>query len=64
MLILAVADILLWKDKKQTLTVMLMLVAFYFNFIATGYTAITAFSKLLLAVSLFLFIQGKLPQKM
>ncbi|KAI3468335.1 hypothetical protein Pfo_024998 [Paulownia fortunei] len=58
-----VADTLLWRDKKQTLTVLLILAAFYFNFIATGYTVITAVSKLLLAASVFLFLHGKLPQK-
>ncbi|KAL8063540.1 hypothetical protein ABFX02_01G032600 [Erythranthe guttata] len=58
-----VADILLWRDKKQTLTVLLILAAIYFNFIATGYTVITAVSKLLLTTAVFLFIHGKLPQK-
>lgn len=62
--ILAVAEALLWRDKKQTLTILLILAAVYFNFIATGYTIITAVSKLLLVASLFLFIHGKLPQKM
>ncbi|KAG8375454.1 hypothetical protein BUALT_Bualt10G0101600 [Buddleja alternifolia] len=58
-----VADTLLWRDKKQTLIVLMILAAFYFNFIATGYTVITAVSKLLLAASIFLFIHGKLPQR-
>ncbi|KAI3454023.1 hypothetical protein Pfo_010686 [Paulownia fortunei] len=58
-----VADSLLWRNKKQTLTVVLILAAFYFSFIATGYTTVTAVSKLLLAASIFLFIRGKLPQK-
>ncbi|KAG8381904.1 hypothetical protein BUALT_Bualt05G0021300 [Buddleja alternifolia] len=58
-----VAETLLWRKKKQTLIVMLILAAFYFNFIATGYTVITAVSGLLLAASVFLFIHGKLPQK-
>ncbi|KAL3819083.1 hypothetical protein ACJIZ3_004988 [Penstemon smallii] len=58
-----VADTLLWRDKKKTLAVVLILAAFYFNFIATGYTVITAVSKLLLFASLLLFIHSKLPQK-
>ncbi|CAA3006607.1 3beta-hydroxysteroid-dehydrogenase decarboxylase [Olea europaea subsp. europaea] len=58
-----VADMLLWRNKKQTLTVLLILAAFFFNFIATGYTIITAVSKLLLAASIFLFIHAKLPEK-
>ncbi|KAF7148542.1 hypothetical protein RHSIM_Rhsim03G0017900 [Rhododendron simsii] len=59
----AVADILLWRNKKQTLTTVFILVAVYFNFIAPGYTIITAVSKLLLVVSVFLFIHGILPEK-
>ncbi|KAI8562191.1 hypothetical protein RHMOL_Rhmol03G0015600 [Rhododendron molle] len=58
-----VADILLWRKKKQTLTTVFILVAVYFNFIAPGYTIITAVSKLLLVVSVFLFIHGILPEK-
>lgn len=64
MITFAVANTLLWRDKKQTLTALLILAAFYFNFVATGLTFITAVSKLLLVVSIFLFIHGKLPQKM
>ncbi|GKV03714.1 hypothetical protein SLEP1_g15971 [Rubroshorea leprosula] len=58
-----VADTLLWKDRKQTLTVILVLVAIYYNFIASGSTLITALSKLLLVASIFLFIHGCLPDK-
>ncbi|XP_073301684.1 3beta-hydroxysteroid-dehydrogenase/decarboxylase-like isoform X1 [Primulina huaijiensis] len=58
-----VADVLLWRNRKETFTLLLMLAAFYFNFIATGYTAITIVSKLLLAASVFLFIHSKLPKK-
>ncbi|XP_031113563.1 3beta-hydroxysteroid-dehydrogenase/decarboxylase [Ipomoea triloba] len=58
-----VADTLLWRDKRQTLITALVLAAIYFNFIAVGYTMITATSKLLLVASIFLFIHGKLPQK-
>ncbi|KAH6837097.1 3beta-hydroxysteroid-dehydrogenase/decarboxylase isoform 2 [Perilla frutescens var. hirtella] len=58
-----VADTLLWRDKKHTLTVLVILAAFYFNFVATGFTLITSVSKLLLLASAFLFVHGKLPQK-
>ncbi|GLT97197.1 hypothetical protein SLE2022_147730 [Rubroshorea leprosula] len=59
-----VADTLLWKDRKQTMTAILILVAIYYNFIASGSIIITALSKLLLVVSVFLFIRGCLPEKM
>lgn len=58
-----VADILLWRHKKQTLTTVFILAAIYFNFIAPGYTVVTAVSKLLLVVSIFLFVHGILPEK-
>ncbi|KAF9680920.1 hypothetical protein SADUNF_Sadunf06G0171800 [Salix dunnii] len=58
-----VADTLLWKDKKQTLITLLVLVAIYYNFIASQSTIVTAASKLLLVVSIFLFIHGNLPEK-
>lgn len=59
-----IADMLLWKNKKQTLTAALALIIVYYNFVASGYTIITAFSKLLLATSIFLFIHGILPDKL
>ncbi|OVA04225.1 3-beta hydroxysteroid dehydrogenase/isomerase [Macleaya cordata] len=58
-----VADTLLWKDKKQTISTLLVLIAFYYYFIASGYTLITAVSKLLMVATLFLFIHGILPAK-
>lgn len=57
------ADILLWRNKRQALATVLILVAFYFNFIVPGYTLITAVAKLLLVASIFLFIHGKIPVK-
>nr|DAD37155.1 TPA_asm: hypothetical protein HUJ06_007796 [Nelumbo nucifera] len=39
------------------------MIAFYYYFIASGYTAITAISKLLFAVTVFLFVHGLLPAK-
>ncbi|KAF8388706.1 hypothetical protein HHK36_025386 [Tetracentron sinense] len=58
-----VADILLWKDKKQTLATVLVLIFYYYYFIAPGYTIITAVSKLLLMTTVILFIHGILPAK-
>ncbi|KFK32519.1 hypothetical protein AALP_AA6G253500 [Arabis alpina] len=58
-----VADTLLWKDKKQTLIAIFILITIYYNFVATGSTIITALSKALLASSIFLFIHGILPEK-
>ncbi|MBA0747602.1 hypothetical protein Gogos_004508 [Gossypium gossypioides] len=59
-----VADTLLWKNKRQTLTVLLVMVAIYYNFIARGATILTTVSKLLLLLLIFLFIHGSLPNKM
>lgn len=61
---LAVADTLLWKDKKQTLTAVLILVAIYYNFILSGSTIISTLSQLLLLMLVLLFIHGMLPEKM
>ncbi|KDP34007.1 hypothetical protein JCGZ_07578 [Jatropha curcas] len=58
-----VADTLLWKDKKQTLMVLLILIAIYYNFITSQSTIITALSKLLLATLGFLFIHANLPER-
>ncbi|XP_057737509.1 3beta-hydroxysteroid-dehydrogenase/decarboxylase-like isoform X2 [Arachis stenosperma] len=58
-----VADTLLWKDRKQTFTTLLVLIAIYLSFIAPGNTFITALSNLLLFASIFLFIHGILPAK-
>ncbi|KAE8735281.1 3beta-hydroxysteroid-dehydrogenase/decarboxylase isoform 2 [Hibiscus syriacus] len=59
-----VADTLLWKNKRQTLTVLLASVAIYYYFIASGATFITAVSKLLFLSLFFLFIHGSLPNKL
>ncbi|XP_068645562.1 3beta-hydroxysteroid-dehydrogenase/decarboxylase [Aristolochia californica] len=58
-----VADTLLWRDKKQTFNTILVLVAFYYFFFASGYTIVTAISRLLLVATLFLFIHSILPEK-
>lgn len=58
-----VADTLLWKDKKQTFTTLLVLIAIYVNFISSENTFITALTKLLLYSSIGLFIHGILPAK-
>ncbi|XP_010417411.1 PREDICTED: 3beta-hydroxysteroid-dehydrogenase/decarboxylase isoform X2 [Camelina sativa] len=58
-----VADTLLWKDLKQTLTAIFILISIYYNFVATGSTVVTALSKALLVASVFLFLHGMLPEK-
>ncbi|KAG2711439.1 hypothetical protein I3760_04G077100 [Carya illinoinensis] len=58
-----VADMLLWRDKRQTITALLLLVAIYYNFISSGFILLSGISKLLLATSIFLFIHGVLPEK-
>ncbi|KAK9146882.1 hypothetical protein Sjap_006785 [Stephania japonica] len=59
-----VADTLLWKDKRQTVTSVVVLIAVYFYFIASDYTIITSTTKLFLLATVFLFIHGILPAKM
>nr|XP_043637110.1 3beta-hydroxysteroid-dehydrogenase/decarboxylase-like [Erigeron canadensis] len=59
-----VADIFLWKDIKLTLSAMLALFAFYVCFVLPGNTMITAISKVFIIASVFLFIHGKLPDKL
>ncbi|KAK1369363.1 3beta-hydroxysteroid-dehydrogenase/decarboxylase [Heracleum sosnowskyi] len=58
-----VSDILLWRDKRQTLATILVFSAIYFNFVASGYTVITAVSKLLSVASILLFLHGRSPRK-
>ncbi|CAL5204923.1 unnamed protein product [Lathyrus oleraceus] len=58
-----VAETLLWKDRKQTFTTLLVLIAIYVNFIASENTFITALAKLLIYLSIGLFIHGILPAK-
>ncbi|XAR68541.1 3-beta-hydroxysteroid-4-alpha-carboxylate 3-dehydrogenase (decarboxylating) [Bertholletia excelsa] len=57
------ADILLWRDERQTLATIIILLAIYVNFIAAGYSLISAIAKLLLGASIFLFLNGILPEK-
>ncbi|KAK9084178.1 hypothetical protein Scep_030649 [Stephania cephalantha] len=57
-----VADALLWKDKRQTITLVVVLIAVYF-IIASDYTIITFITKLFLLATVFLFIHGILPAK-
>lgn len=61
---LPVSTTLPWRNSKQVLAVVLISAAFYFSSLATGYTIVTAVSKILLAASIFLFIWVKLSQKM
>lgn len=58
-----VADTLLWRNARQTLITLAVLAAIYFTFIASGITVVTTVSKILLLASTFLFINGKMPEK-
>ena len=64
MLWFAVAEILLWRNKKLTFDVILALFAFYDNFVIPGYNMITAISMVFVMTLVFLFIHGKLPDKL
>ncbi|XP_021729555.1 3beta-hydroxysteroid-dehydrogenase/decarboxylase-like isoform X2 [Chenopodium quinoa] len=59
-----VADVLLWKDKRQSLATLLIFLAFYYNFVASGYTIVTTVFKLILLASVFLYIHANLPERM
>ncbi|KAK4752403.1 hypothetical protein SAY87_021201 [Trapa incisa] len=58
-----VANTLLWKDTKQTISVLLVLGAIYYIFIASSSSIVSALAKLLLVSSVFLFVHGCLPKK-
>lgn len=59
----SVANILLWKDKKQTLATLLLVAILYYYLFAFGYTFITAVAKLVSVTALFLFVHSLLPTK-
>ncbi|XP_021848144.1 3beta-hydroxysteroid-dehydrogenase/decarboxylase isoform X2 [Spinacia oleracea] len=58
-----VADTLLWKDKKQSLATMLIFLAFYYNFVASGFTIVTTIFKIILLTAVFLYIHANLPER-
>ncbi|KAL9229286.1 hypothetical protein vseg_004770 [Gypsophila vaccaria] len=58
-----VADVLLWKDNKQSLATILVLLAFYYNFIASGDTLVATISKFILLAAVFLYIHANLPDR-
>jgi len=61
----AVTETIQWK--KQTLIAIVILITLYHNFVATTGSSsviITAVSKVLLVSSIFMFINGILPEKM
>ncbi|KAL8087666.1 hypothetical protein AgCh_037713 [Apium graveolens] len=58
-----VSDILLWRDKRQTLATMLVLWAIYSYFVVSGHTIITAVSKLVVGASILLFLHAISPVK-
>ncbi|XP_044499796.1 3beta-hydroxysteroid-dehydrogenase/decarboxylase isoform X2 [Mangifera indica] len=56
-----VADILLWRDEKQSFTYFLALVLLFYWFFLSGRTFISSAANLLLLVSIVLFGYGFLP---
>ncbi|XP_020251975.1 3beta-hydroxysteroid-dehydrogenase/decarboxylase [Asparagus officinalis] len=58
-----VANTLLWKDKKQTFTVLLLVATLYYYLFASGYTFITAMAKLISLAAMFLFVHSVLPNE-
>ncbi|CAA6671229.1 unnamed protein product [Spirodela intermedia] len=58
-----VAETLLWKDKMQTLTTVLLLAILYYFFYVSGHTFLTAVAKIFSVIAFFLFIHSKLPTK-
>ncbi|XP_078430305.1 3beta-hydroxysteroid-dehydrogenase/decarboxylase [Wolffia australiana] len=58
-----VADTLLWKDKRKSLTTILLMAILYYYFYVSGDMCLTSVAKILLAIALFLFIHSKLPAK-
>ncbi|XP_058102490.1 3beta-hydroxysteroid-dehydrogenase/decarboxylase-like isoform X3 [Magnolia sinica] len=56
-----VADILLWRDEKKTFTCLLALVFLLCWFFLSGRTFISSMARLLVLVSVILFIHGILP---
>ncbi|GLJ14648.1 hypothetical protein SUGI_0237000 [Cryptomeria japonica] len=56
-----VADILLWRDEKETFGIIIALAVVFYCFFLTGYTFIRAAADLLLLIIAVLFIHGVLP---
>lgn len=59
-----VADILLWRDEKQTFTIILALAVVFYCFCLSGYTFLCAAAQLLLLISVVLFVHNILPASM
>ncbi|GJS39541.1 3-beta hydroxysteroid-dehydrogenase/ decarboxylase-like protein isoform X1 [Tanacetum coccineum] len=60
----SLSEILLWRNMKLTLGAILALFAFYDNFVIRGYNMITAISMVFVMALAFLFIHGKVPDKL
>jgi len=59
-----VANILLWRDEKQTFAIMLALIAVFYCYFTSGYTLMSALAKLLLLFVAILFMHSILPSSM
>jgi hypothetical protein len=62
--VIAVADILLWRDEKKTFTCFLALVLLFYWFFLSGTTFISSAAMLLLLISVLLLGYGVLSSKM
>lgn len=62
--IIAVADILLWRDEKETFTCFIGLFLMFYWFFLSGRTFISSVAKLLLLVTVMLSGQAILPSNM
>nr|CAD1838931.1 unnamed protein product [Ananas comosus var. bracteatus] len=58
------ADILLWRDEKKTFTYLALLFLLFYWFLLSGRTFISSFARILLLVSVTLFVHGILPSSM
>lgn len=59
-----VANLLLWRDEKQTFAIMLALIAVFYCYFTSGYTLMSALAKLLLLFVVILFMHSVLPSSM
>ncbi|KAL6655248.1 hypothetical protein ACP70R_006074 [Stipagrostis hirtigluma subsp. patula] len=57
------ADILLWRDEKRTFSYVTVLFLLFYWFLLSDRTFVTSAAKILLVISLALFIHGVLPSQ-
>uniref|UniRef100_A0A453LBR5 Reticulon domain-containing protein n=1 Tax=Aegilops tauschii subsp. strangulata TaxID=200361 RepID=A0A453LBR5_AEGTS len=59
----AAADILLWRDEKKTFSYITLLFLLFYWFFLSDRTFVSSSAKILLVISLALYIHGVLPSK-